>query len=149
MMWRHTNWSSTTSGSILLCTRATTRLTIDGPTGNVGIGTTNTISRLTIKSDYSNENTGICINEQDANTYNLKIYPYVQGTSQVGYKFKVNNIALSTETLIFYYNDNAAFNYNLNCADLTLGEVLTFKNDVWIITNANGTTLLYMIYLVI
>jgi hypothetical protein len=67
----HTNWSSTTSGSILLCTRATARLTIDGPTGNVGIGTTNTISRLTIKSDYSNENTGICINEQDANTYNF------------------------------------------------------------------------------
>jgi hypothetical protein len=31
----HTNWSSRTSGSILLCTRATARLTIDGPTGNV------------------------------------------------------------------------------------------------------------------
>jgi hypothetical protein len=31
----HTSWGSTTSGSILLCTRATARLTIDGPTGNV------------------------------------------------------------------------------------------------------------------
>jgi hypothetical protein len=44
----------------------------------------------------------------------------VQASLQVGYKFKVNNIASSTETLTFYYNGNTAFNYNLNCASLNI-----------------------------
>ncbi len=50
----------------------------------------------------------------------MKKYPYVQASLQVGYKFKVNNIASSTETLTFYYNGNTAFNYNLNCASLNI-----------------------------
>ena len=79
--------------------------------GKVGIGTTNAITNLTVKSSYSDENTGICIDANDIanyspSKYNLKIYPYIQGLSQVGYKFKVNNVSSSTESLIIGYNGN-------------------------------------------
>jgi hypothetical protein len=76
---------------------------------------------LTIKSDYGNENTGICINAADAtNLYNMKIYPFVQAGSQVGYKFKVNNISSSVEALKFYYDGGVNISSYLNIKDKSI-----------------------------
>jgi dimeric dUTPase (all-alpha-NTP-PPase superfamily) len=63
--------------------------------GKVGIGTTNAIANLTIKSSYTDENTGFCIDANDnplnnPGYYSLKIYPFGQGAAQIGYKFKFN-----------------------------------------------------------
>jgi hypothetical protein len=65
-------------------------------TGNVGINTTSPLARLTIKMGYSYGNTGgFCIDNADTNTYNLRVFSYVQAGGQVGYKFQVNNISLT------------------------------------------------------
>ncbi len=68
--------------------------------GLVGIATTNPLTWFTIKSSYSDENSALCIDASDGNTYNLKLYPYVIAGGRVGYKFKINNVGSSTETLI-------------------------------------------------
>ena len=64
-------------------------------TGYIGIGDTNCLGKLTIKSAYDNANDGIIINATDDGTasekYMMKIYPYVVGAGAVGYKFKVIN----------------------------------------------------------
>ena len=74
-------------------------------TGNVGIGSTITpLTTLCIKSNYNDENSGFSINATDNDVYNLKLYPYVIAGGQVGYIFKVNNNALSTNTLLLGYN---------------------------------------------
>ncbi len=89
-------------GAVSGNTWASTHFLLNYTNGYIGIGSTSTISRLTVKSDYGDESTGICINAADVtNTYNLKIYPFVQAGSQVGYKFKVNNIASFVEALKF------------------------------------------------
>ena len=78
--------------------------------GNVGIGTTSAESKLTIKSAYGDENSGLLINASDVtNTYKLKIYPYVVAASQVGYKFKVDNVASSVEAINISYNGDIRF----------------------------------------
>ena len=62
----HTNWGSTTSGSKLLCTRATARLTINGPTGNVGIGITNPFAPLCIGTPESISDGALVISSRTA-----------------------------------------------------------------------------------
>jgi len=69
-------------------------------TGNVGIGTnTNINSRLTIKSNYNDINSGICLDANDGETYNLKIAPYVIADANVGYKFQIVNRSTTVDTL--------------------------------------------------
>jgi hypothetical protein len=89
--------------------------------GQVAIGSTTSISKLTIKCTYDNENEGICINAADAiNLYNMKIFSFVQASSQVGYKFKVNNIASSVEALKFYYDGGVNISSYLNIKDKSI-----------------------------
>jgi len=82
------------------------------PTGYVGIGTTNPISRLTIRMSYNDGITGgFCIDSADAvNTYNLRILSYVQAANQVGYIFQVNNIASSVNAIILNYDGGVNIN---------------------------------------
>ena len=108
-------------GAVSGNTWASSHFLINYASGYIGIGTTNIISKLTIKSDYGDSNTGICINAADvSNTYNLKIYPFVQAGSQVGYKFTVNNIASSVEALKFYFNGGVNISSYLNIKDRTI-----------------------------
>jgi hypothetical protein len=85
--------------------------TISNTLGNVGIGTTAPLTRLTLKMDYGNKTGGFCIDSADAsNTYNLKLYSYVQASGQVGYIFEVNNIASIVNALIFDYDGGVNIN---------------------------------------
>ena len=89
--------------------------------GQVAIGSTTSISKLTIKCTYDVENEGICINAADAtNLYNMKIFSFVQASSQVGYKFKVNNISSSVEALKFYYDGGVNISSYLNIKDKSI-----------------------------
>ena len=116
--------------------------------GLVGIATTNPLTRFTIKSSYNDENSALCIDAGDGNTYNLKLYPYVIAGGRVGYKFKVNNISSSTETLFLgdngsvgigsidtsyklYVNGNSWFNGTgyFNGSFSTLGDITSGPNS--------------------
>jgi hypothetical protein len=130
----HTNRSSTTTANILLCTRATERLRIDGPTGNIkftnsfGINFSSFLSRFTIRMSYNDGNTGgFCIDSSDPNIYILRIFSYVQAGSQVGYHFQVNKIASPVNAITLNYDGsvkigtNATVTNNLNFGTLQIG----------------------------
>jgi len=91
--------------------------------GRVGIGLTDPISRLCLSCDYNNgESTGFSIDSRDAsNVYNLKLFSFVQGSGQVGYKFKVRNIADTYEPLTLGYNGRVGIQNNQPQAFLHLG----------------------------
>jgi hypothetical protein len=72
----------------------------------VGIGTTTPINRLTVKSNHSDANTGFCLDAGDGSTYQLRIYAFVQGNSQVGYKFDVLNTSATNTALTLGHNGN-------------------------------------------
>ncbi len=82
--------------------------------GYVGIGIPSAgsyvdpLSKFTINSTYGagGENSGLCINATDGTVYNLRLYPYVQAGGQVAYQFRVNNGALSTNSMTIGYNGN-------------------------------------------
>jgi hypothetical protein len=83
----------------------TTRFTVASG-GNVGIGTASPSHRLTVKSNYQDESTGIKIDAADGNQYNLIMHSFVQGSGQVGYNFKVNNLGTTHDALILGHNGN-------------------------------------------
>jgi hypothetical protein len=74
--------------------------------GSFGINATSLLSRFTIRMNYGDGNTGgFCIDSADTtNTYNLRIFSYVQAGSQVGYNFQVNNIASSVNAITLNYD---------------------------------------------
>jgi hypothetical protein len=85
---------------------ATEHMRIDSA-GNVGIGTDDPLSVLTVKSNYSGgTSSGFCLDATDGSVYNLRLSSYVQASGQVGYKFTVNNISSSVDALNFGYNGN-------------------------------------------
>jgi hypothetical protein len=74
-------------------------------TGNVGIGTTNPLSALTIKNNYATgQSGGFCIDATDGAVYNLRLFSYVQAGAQVGYQFVVNNLASTSQSLVLGYD---------------------------------------------
>jgi hypothetical protein len=75
--------------------------------GNVGIGI-NPYTKFTIRDGYGDgANGGLCLDASDSsNTYNLKIYSFVQAGGQVGYYFQVNNISSSVNALTLGYSGN-------------------------------------------
>jgi len=75
--------------------------------GNVGIGTTNILSRLTVRGRYDDGNSGgLCINSFDGNVYNLRLYSFSPAGAQVSYNFQVNNQASSVNALTIAHNGN-------------------------------------------
>jgi hypothetical protein len=75
--------------------------------GNVGIGTATPQNRFTIKTNYSDENTGLMLDASDGDVYNIKFFSYVIGTGLVGHKFKlVNNSTIYDNVLCFGGNGN-------------------------------------------
>ena len=107
------------------------RMTIQ-PNGYVGINTTTPPCRFTIKMGYSDGNTaGLSIDSTDVtNTYNLRIYSYVQAGSQVGYKFEVNNIASSVNAIILNYNGS------VNIGNL---QIAGYDSHYYLFNNTGGT----------
>jgi len=99
-------------------------------TGNVGIGDNNPVSKLTIKSSYNVVDSGLCINASDPNTYNLKWYPYVVGSGQVGYKIQINNQSTTTnDVLVFNHVGNVGIGQNPNAnAKLDVQGRVNFHN---------------------
>ncbi len=68
---------------------------------------------------YNDGNTGgLCIDSADvSNTYNLRLFSYVQAGSQVGYIFQVNNIASSVNDITLNYNGSVSIG-SLACTTL-------------------------------
>ncbi len=91
--------------------------------GRVAIGLTDPLSRLCLSCDYNDgESTGFSIDSRDGiNAYNLKLFSFVQGYGQVGYKFKVRNIADTYEPLTIGYNGRVGIQNNQPQAYLHLG----------------------------
>jgi hypothetical protein len=77
-------------------------------TSRVGISTDAPLARLTVRNGYDDGDTGgLCIDSSDGNIYNMRLSSFVQGGSQVAYRFGVNNIGLSSpNTLVLGYNGN-------------------------------------------
>jgi hypothetical protein len=76
---------------------------------NVGISTTSPPAKLTLKMGYSDGKTGgFCIDSADTNTYNLRVFSYVQAGGQVGYIFQVNYISLTNDNFVLGYDGTVA-----------------------------------------
>ena len=65
---------------------------------------------------------GFCIDSGDGNTYNLRLFSYVQAGNQVGYNFQVNNIASSVNALTFDYDGG------VNINNLRIGNKSIYNN---------------------
>jgi hypothetical protein len=122
----------------------TTRMLID-TNGNIkctnsfGINTTSFLSRLTVRMNYNDGNTGgFCIDSSDPAVYNLRIFSYVQAGSQVGYHFQVNNIASSVNAITLNYDGGVNIgNYLTVQKDITLyGNIRLYANPS---TGSSGT----------
>jgi hypothetical protein len=94
------------------------------------VGISNPSTKLTIKSTYNNEDSGLCLDASDGNVYHLKLYPYVVTGGQVGYKFRVGNQALTTTEPLFITKD---YIYITNL----LTERFNFKTNLWHISTDN------------
>lgn len=79
--------------------------------GKVGIGTSIPLSKFTIGADYSDVNSGLCIDaNRDGLIFNLKIHPLIQGYSAIGHNFQVNNTGTSVNALTLGYNGYIGIN---------------------------------------
>ena len=84
--------------------RIRTNLTVDG---NAGIGTASPLTRFTITTNYSDENTGFCLDANDGGAYNIKFFSYVIGDGSVGHRFKLQNLgSIHDNMLCFGANGN-------------------------------------------
>ena len=100
--------------------------------GSLGINSTSFLSRFTIRMSYGDGNTGgLCIDSADVtNTYNLRLYSYVQAGNQVGYIFQVNNIASSVNAIILNYNGS------VNIGNL---QIAGYDSHYYLFNNTGGT----------
>ena len=78
--------------------------------------------------NYNDGNTGgLCIDSGDGTTYNLRLFSYVQRSSQVGYIFQVNNSTSTVNAITLNYNGS-----------VNIGNYLTIANTVinnWLFNN--------------
>lgn len=125
---------------IRMYTAGSERLTILG-NGKVGIDTNTPLSKLTIRSNYSGgQDDGFCINATDGAVYNFRLYPFVQGGSQVGYNFRVNNIGSSVDAITIGYNGNIGIGSSSPVYKLSLEGDMALSNTMSIYCkNAAGT----------
>ena len=81
--------------------------------GNVGIGTGNAPCRLTIRTNYNDENSGLFLDANDGAPYNIKFFSYVIGSGQVGHRFKLQNLgSVHDNMLCFASNGNVGIGNN-------------------------------------
>ena len=86
-------------------------------TGQVGIGLNNPATSFTIKSTYDSEATGFCMDAGDDGTnnkYNLRLYPYVVGAGQVGYKFKIYSSTAGTTDNVLVLGHSGSVGIGMN-----------------------------------
>ena len=98
--------SNTSNDSFRFVSGATSNelMRING-NGYVGIGTSNPISKFTIRNLYSDGiNGGFCIDSSDGAIYNLTLSSYVQSGGKVAYNFVVNNQGSQSTALSLGYN---------------------------------------------
>jgi hypothetical protein len=89
--------------------------------GNIGIGTANPLSLLTIKTNYSGgESSGLCLDSYDGSVYNFRLYSFVQSAGNVGWKFRVNNGASSVDALTLGSTGNVGIGTNVPSASARL-----------------------------
>jgi hypothetical protein len=70
--------------------------------GNVGIGTSNAVYRTHLKCNFSDISKGLHLDASDttdANRYALTIYPYVIESAKVGWKFRTQNVGVTSTPL--------------------------------------------------
>jgi len=99
--------------------------------GNVGIGTATPQCRMTIRTNYSDENTGFMLDAMDTtNSYNIKFFSYVIGNGLVGHKFKLQNQnSIHDNMLCFGANGNVGIGNNNPSYKLTV------QGNVFVATN--------------
>jgi hypothetical protein len=127
------------SGSKWSTTPSTTNIFYNS--GNVGIGVTNPVYKLHLKSTYDSIPSGLHIDASDTsnpNTYALTIYPYVIGGGEIGYKFRTQNLTGGTNTPLTLNNSgNVVIQNNLTAVSLTSSGTIQsygayyFANSVW------------------
>jgi hypothetical protein len=106
--------------------------------GNIGIGTNNPVTRLTIMNDYNDATTGFCLNANDGSTYQLREYAFVQGGGQVGYKFDVLNGTSTNTTLTLGHNGTVGIG-GITHPAATLDVAGNIKaNEIRFTTSGNG-----------
>lgn len=128
-------------------------LLINAIGGNVGIGSGNggvvydPNCKFTIHADYSGGNTGgFCINASDTaslpNYYNLRIYPFVQSSSNIAYQFMTYNSTaynsfkiLSTGNVQF---DTQAYVNSGDSSKITFGPNATWSSYLSVGAGTNG-----------
>jgi hypothetical protein len=112
--------------------------------GRVGINTTIPTSRFTIKGDYSVVDNNFCLDASDGsgvnNKYNFKIYPYVIGAGQIGYKFRVvNNTSTTTDFLTIDHNGNVGIGNVTPSYKFQIEDGSCFLGDSAYSSSATGT----------
>ena len=99
--------------------------------GNIGIGTTNPLTKFTIRNAYGDgANGGFCLDARDvSSTYNLKIFSFVQAGGQVGYYFQVNNVSSSVNALTLGYSGNVGIGVSMPSKKLEVGGTTFINGD--------------------
>ena len=103
--------------------------------GNISIGTTSILSRLTIKSMF-NEGTagGLCLDSADANIYNLRLYSFTPVANAVNWNFQVNNLASSINALTIGNNGNIGIGMTTPFASLCIGTPLATSDGTLVLS---------------
>ena len=100
--------------------------------GRLGIGIPRPDNRLTIKTTYNTENTGLMSDASDGTTYKISFFSYVVGGGLVGHKFKLyNSSSVFYNMLGFAPNGNVGIHNTNPPQKLTInGNILASGGDV-------------------